>query len=126
MCFVDVKFFVEQHGDEDADDLAELADDLKSELDQSGKGDVDLLFREAEPGAPVTRGAIAVAGALIVHLGEASGLDGLLKSLFDWMARRERGVEISVNGVELKVTRATAEEQERIIQAVLDRIAAGA
>jgi len=67
-----------------------------------------------------------VAGALIVHLGEASGLDGLFKSLFDWMARRERGVEISVNGVELKVTRATAGEQERMIQAALDRIAAGA
>ncbi|MFE2889582.1 hypothetical protein [Streptomyces sp. NPDC059272] len=123
---MDVKFFVEQRSHEDADDLAELTDDLKSELDHSGKGDVDLLFREVEPGDPVPRGVIAVAGALIVRLGETSGLDGLLRSLFDWMSRRERGVEISVNGIEMKLTRATKEDQDRIIQAVLDRIAAGA
>jgi len=122
---VDVKFSIEQRGDEDADDLAELTDDLKSELGHSGEGDVDLLFREAEPGDPVTRGAITVVGALIVRLGEAGGLRGLLTSLFEWMARTERGVEISVDGVVFKLTRATPEQQERVMQAVLARIAAG-
>lgn len=125
MVSVEVMLLIERRGDEDAVDLAEFTDDLKSELDHSCEGDIDLLFREAEPGAPFTRGPIAVVGALVVRLGETVGVQGLLTSLFNWMARTERGVEISVNGVEMKLTRATPEQQERVIQAVLAHIDSG-
>ncbi|MFD4597659.1 hypothetical protein ACFWPQ_06420 [Streptomyces sp. NPDC058464] len=121
---MDVKLFIEQQPGEESGDLSEFADDLKSELTHSGKGDVDLLFEEAEPGAPVTRGTLAVVGALLVRLEEVGRLRDLLHSLFNWMTRTDRAVEISVDGVEMKLTRATPEQQQRIIQAVLDRIAA--
>ncbi|MEU9408079.1 hypothetical protein AB0E08_20665 [Streptomyces sp. NPDC048281] len=122
---MDVKIFIEPQPGEGSDDLAEFADDLKSELAYAGKGDVDLLFEEAKRGTPVTKGPLAVVGALFVRLEETGWLRDLLGSLFGWVMRTDRAVEISVDGVEMKLARATPEEQQRIVQAVLERIATG-
>lgn len=125
MVSVDVKLFIEKESGEDSRDVIELADDLKAELGHSCEGEIDSLFEEAQPGTTPGKGPLAMAGALLVRLGEGEGPVGLLRSLFSWLARTDRAVEISVNGVEMKLTRSTPEQQERIVQAVLERIAAG-
>jgi hypothetical protein len=109
-------------GDGDAEELAELSGRLRAEL-----LDFDVQAVERVPQSDVPEGAKglpAVAGWLAVHLGGAS-LRDVLAAIADWVIRNNRSVEISSGGDVLKLSRATPEEQRKIIDAWLDKYAPG-
>jgi hypothetical protein len=124
-----VKVRVSPVADSDAEELAELSIRLRDEL--MGL-DVLAVTAEASDGAPGgegladTRkgiGALAAAGHwLAVQLGTA-GLRSVLAALADWAIRNNREVEVGVTvgaGTRtLKLSRATPEQQERLIDAWL-------
>ena len=108
--------------DEDAGDLAELAGLLRSEL-----LDLDVAAVEQIPAGAVPAGAkgvAAVAGWLAVQLGPEA-LRTVLAKVADWVTRNDRGVEITYGGNALKLTRATREQQQSIIDDWLARNPAG-
>jgi hypothetical protein len=109
--------------DEDAGELAELTGLLQREL-----LDLDVAAVEPLPDGAVPAGAkgvAAVAGWLAVQLGPEA-LRRVLAKVADWVARNDRGVEVTYRGDTLKLTRATSEQQEKIIDDWLARHPAGA
>jgi hypothetical protein len=108
-------------GDE-AEELAELAGWLRGELLDLNVQSVERLSDEAVPvGA---KGVAAVAGWLSVKLGPEA-LRTVLARVADWVIRNDRVVEVSYEGDTLKLSRATPEQQERIIDGWLARHPAG-
>jgi hypothetical protein len=108
---------------DDAGELAELTGLLRGEL-----LDLDVAAVEQLPVGEVPAGAkgvIAVAGWLVVHLGPET-LRSVLGKVANWAARNDRGVEVTYGGDTLKLTRATREQQEKIINDWLARHSAGA
>lgn len=124
-----VKVRVSPVAGSDAEELAELSIKLRAELMEL---DILAVTAEAPDGAPRdeapadTRkgiGALAAAGHwLAVQLG-AAGLRSVLAALADWATRNNREVEVGVTvgtGTRtLKLSRATPDQQERIIDAWL-------
>lgn len=109
--------------DDDAGDLAELTGLLRGELLDLDVAAVEQLPAGAVPAG--TKGVAAVAGWLAVQLGPEA-LRSVLAKLADWVARNDRGVEVTYGGDTLKLTRATREQQEKIIDGWLARHPAGA
>jgi hypothetical protein len=123
-----VKVRVSPVVDSDAEELAELSIKLRAELMEL---DVLAVTAEASDGAPRdeaianTRkgiGALAAGRWLAVQLG-AAGLRSVLAALADWATRNNREVEVGVTiGTDtrtLKLSRATPEQQERMVDAWL-------
>jgi hypothetical protein len=124
-----VKVRVSPVADGDAEELAELSVKLRAELMEL---DVLAVTAEASDGAPrdealadTRKGLEALAAAghwLAVQFG-AAGLRSVLAALADWAARNNREVEVGVTADAgtrtLKLSRATPEQQERIIDAWL-------
>lgn len=109
--------------DDDAGDLAEVTGLLRGEL-----LDLDVAAVEQLPAGTVPAGAkgvSAVAGWLAVQLGPEA-LRSVLAKLADWAARNDRGVEVTYGGDTLKLTRASREQQDKIINDWLARHPAGA
>ena len=103
---------------EDAGELAELTGLLRGEL-----LDLDVIAVEPIPDEDLPAGAkgvAAVAGWLAVQL-DPEALRRVLTKVADWVARNDRGVEVSYGGDTLKLTRVTREQQERIIDDWLAR-----
>jgi hypothetical protein len=110
--------------DEDAEELAELARRLRSELLEL---DVDAVDPVVDEGVPEqTKGLGAVAGWLAVRFGTVEGLRAVLTVLGGWTARTNRSVEVSYGSDVLKVTAVTSQQQEQIIDAWLARHAPSA
>jgi hypothetical protein len=112
---------VPEPGD-DAGELTELTGLLRGEL-----LDLDVAAVERLPDGAVPAGAkgvAAVAGWLAVKLGPEA-LRAVLAKVADWAARNDRGVEVTISGETLKLTRATREQQQTIIDGWLARHAAG-
>jgi hypothetical protein len=74
--------------------------------------DVHPIVGEAVPTG--AKGASAISGWLLVHLGPEA-LRAVLARVADWAARNDRTVEVSYGGDTLKVARATPEQQAKII-----------
>ena len=108
---------------DDAEELAELAGWLRSELLDLDVGGVERLSGEAVPAG--AKGAAAVAGWLLVQLGP-EGMRMVLAKVADWVTRNDRAVEVSYGDDTLKLSRATREQQEKIIDGWLARHPAGA
>jgi len=107
---------------DDPEQLAELAARLRGEL-----LDLDVQGVEQLPGEPVPAGAkgmAAIAGWLAVQLGPEA-LRTVLAKVADWVTRNERTVEVIIGDDTLKVSRATREQQEKIIDGWLARHSAG-
>jgi hypothetical protein len=104
--------------DDDAGELAELTGLLQGELLDLDVAAVQQLPAEAVPAG--AKGVAAVAGWLTVQLGPEA-LRAVLAKVADWAARNDRGVEVTDGGDILKLTRATREQQEKIIDAWLAR-----
>lgn len=103
---------------DDEDDLARMAGWLRSELLDLDVQDVGSVALGDMPlGA---KGASAVPAWLLVHLGPEA-LRAVLAKVGDWVARNDRVVEVSYGEDTLKVTRATREQQERIVDDWLAR-----
>jgi hypothetical protein len=105
--------------DSDADELADLADDLRGELLELDLVSVGpLTAGEAPAGA---KGIGQVGGWLVAQFATMDGLKALLATAHSWTARTQRTVEISMDGDTLKLTAATAQQQQEILDAWLAR-----
>ena len=124
-----VKVRVSPVADGDDEELAELSIKLRAELMEL---DVLTVTARAPDGAPRDEapadtskgiGALGAAGHwLAVQLG-AAGLRSVLAAVADWATRNNRevevGVTVSTGTRTLKLSRATPDQQERIIDAWL-------
>lgn len=108
--------------EDDAAALAELTGWLRAELLDLDVQGVDRLPGEAVP--PGAKGVAAVAGWLWVQLGPEA-LRVVLAKVADWASRNDRVVEVSYSGDTLKLSRATREQQDKIIDGWLARHPAG-
>ena len=109
--------------DSDAEELADLAGELQTELLSADVGSVALLSVDTAPDG--AKGAGAVAGWLAAQFGTLDGLRALVAAVRGWASRTGRSVEVSIGGDTLKLTAATARQQEEIVAAWLARHAPG-
>lgn len=109
--------------DDDAGQLADLTELLRCELLDLDVDSVEQVSPGAVPAG--TKGVAAVVGWLAVQLGPEA-LRAVLTKVGTWVARNDRGVEVTYGGDTLKLTRATREQQEKIIDDWLTRHPAGA
>jgi hypothetical protein len=108
--------------EDDAGELSELAGWLRTELLALDVQAVDPLPVDAVP--PGAKGVAAVAGWLSVQLsGEV--LRVVLAKVADWVTRNDREVEVSYGGDTLRLSKATRQQQEKIIDDWFARHPAG-
>ncbi|MFW5473995.1 effector-associated constant component EACC1 [Knoellia sp. CPCC 206450] len=123
MTRIDVLVQVQPDGDEETDELLDLTDGLREELLTLDVDDVrPVEASEAPDGA---KGLAAVAGWLAVQLASADVLRAAVDALRGWATQRRRDVEVTIGGDTLKLSRVSAGEQERIIDAWIARHSAG-
>lgn len=108
--------------EDDAGELNELTGRLRAELLDLDVQGVDRLSGAGVP--PGAKGVADVAGWLAVQLGPEA-LRAVLAKMADWVTRNDRVVEVSYGGDTLKLSRATHEQQEKIIDAWLGRLPPG-
>jgi hypothetical protein len=88
----------------------------------------ELLVLDVDAVEPVPEGMVpegakalsALTGMLAVRWG-AAGLEAVLAKIRDWVVRNRRSVEVTIDGDTVKVTGATPEQQEKIINTWLAR-----
>jgi hypothetical protein len=73
---------------------------------------------------PVGAKGVATVAALVAHV-PLTGVKAIIAILQAWEARTGRTVEVSLDGDTLKITRASREQQDRVIGAWLARHPAG-
>lgn len=105
--------------DSDTEELADLARRLHAELLGVDAVSVAPLPAEAPPEG--AKGLGDLAGWLLVQFGTPDGLRAVVAAVRGWTSRSGRTVEVSIGGDALKVTAATSQQQEKIIDAWLAR-----
>jgi hypothetical protein len=113
---------VQPTADEDDEELAELTSRLRAQLLDLDVDAVDPVTdeRAAERG----KGLEALIGWLAVRLGK-EGLRSVLAAVVTWATRTGHTVEISYGSGKLKITAATPEQQERLVNDFLARHSPG-
>ncbi len=109
--------------DSDAEELADLAGRLQAELLGVDAASVAPLPAEAAPEG--AKGLGDLAGWLLVQFGTPDGLRAVAAVVRGFASRTGRTVEVSIGRDKLKVTGATARQQDQIIDAWLARHAPG-
>jgi hypothetical protein len=109
--------------DSDAEELADLAGGLRAELLGVDAASVAPLTAEAAPEG--ANGLGTVAGWLLVQFGTLDGLRAVVAAVRGWTSRTGRTVEVSIGGDPIKVTGATSQQQQQLIDAWLARRAPG-
>jgi hypothetical protein len=107
---------------EDGQELAEMAGLLRAELLELDVAAVEPFADQASP--EDTKGVATIIGWLAVRFG-SDGLRAVTRAVCNWAVRNNRVVEVTYGDDTLKVTGATSEQQERIIDAWLARHASG-
>ena len=115
---VDLRVAVLPGSDEDTGEAAEWASRLLVELSEFDDASID---REAEEAPEGSKGLGTAAGALLARLASIDVLKTLLETVRAWATRTGRTVEVSIDGDVLKLTGASREQQERVIEAWLAR-----
>jgi len=103
---------------EDAGEAAVWASRLLAELSELDDAEVDAVTLEAPNGA---KGVGTAAGALLARIANLNALKALLEAVRSWATRTGRSVEVSIDGDTLKLSRASREQQDRVIEAWLVR-----
>jgi hypothetical protein len=109
--------------DSDAEELADLAGDLRRELLSADVGSVALVSVDAEQDG--AKGVGALDGWLAAQFTTLDGLRALVAAVRGWASRTGRSVDVSIGGDTLKLTAATAQQQQEIIATWLARHAPG-
>jgi hypothetical protein len=109
--------------DSDAEDLADLAGGLRAELLDLDEVLVTPYAAEAAPAG--AKGLGTLAGWLVTQFGSLDGLRAAVAVVRGWVGRTGRTVEVSIDGDVLKLTGATSQQQEKIVDAWLARHAPG-
>ena len=120
---MDVIAAVDPAVDDDEEAVAALARRLRAELLDLDVAAVEPVPAEAAPAG--TKGLAALLGTLAVKLGPAA-LKAVVAKIRDWASRNGRSVEVTLDGDTIKLTGATTEQQELLLNAWLARHAAGA
>lgn len=114
--------------DSDAEELAELTLGLRAELLQLDIDGVDQAVPETvSPVGDLAKGIPGLAAAghwLAVQVG-ALRIGTVLSAVADWVTRNNRTVEVGFGSSVLKLSRATPEQQEKIIDAWLASLPPG-
>ena len=105
--------------DSDAEELADLAGQLHAELLGVDDASVGPLPAGAVPEG--AKGLGDVAGWLVAQFGTLDGLRALVAAVRGFAARAGRTVEVSIGGDPIKVTGATSQQQQQLIDAWLAR-----
>jgi len=105
--------------DSDAEELADLGDQLRAELLEFDVASVTPLPAEDAP--PGAKGLGEVAGWLVAQFGTLDALRAVISGVRAWAARTQRTVEITMDGDTLKLDAATPRQQQEIIDAWLAR-----
>jgi hypothetical protein len=106
--------------DSDAEELADLAAELRGELAGVDAASVAPLIADAVPeGAKGLDGTLA--GWLVAQFVTLDGLRAVVAAVRGFSLRTGRTVEVSIGGDVLKVTGVTTQEQEKIIDTWLAR-----
>jgi hypothetical protein len=109
--------------DFDDEELASLAFQLRDELLELDVSDVSMSPKEGQ----IPEGAkgldLAVVGSLLVSLvAKVETVKKVVSTIREWLARqRLRSIEITLEGDTLKLTNASAEDQERLVEAWVSR-----
>jgi hypothetical protein len=109
----------------DQDEIDELTLRLRRELLELDVRGVDLpRGGEAPPDSKV--GEVLAVGTLLVTLAKSVGaVDSIARTVRSWLhGHPERTVELAIGGDTIKVTGASSAEQDRLIDAWLERHAA--
>jgi hypothetical protein len=109
--------------DSDAEELADLAGGLRAELLDLDEVLVTPYAAEAAPAG--AKGLGTLAGWLVTQFGSLDGLRAAVAVVRGWVGRTGRTVEVSIDGDVLKLTGATSQQQEKIVDAWLARHAPG-
>lgn len=114
----DLLVWVTSVDDGDQDEAAGLARRLRAELldldvDAVGPWSGDMIQEGAKGGSGL--------GVMLVVRWGAAGLQAVLTKIRDWVLRNGCSVEATIDGDTVKVTGATWEQQEKIINAWLAR-----
>jgi hypothetical protein len=121
--FVELRVVALADEDEDAGESAAWAVRLVAELSDLDDVWVETLVEDAPEGS---KGLGAVAGAVLARLASVTALKAVLETVGAWVARTGRTVEVSVDGDVLKLTGASRQQQDRIVEAWIVRHAPGA
>jgi len=105
--------------DSDAEELADLAGQLHAELLGVDDASVGPLPARAVPEG--AKGLGDVAGWLVAQFGTLDGLRALVAAVRGFALRTGRTVEVSIGRDSLKVTGATSQQQQQLIDAWLAR-----
>ena len=105
--------------DSDAEELADLAGGLRAELLDLDEVLVTPYAAEAAPAG--AKGLGTLAGWLVTQFGSLDGLRAAVAVVRGWVGRTGRTVEVSIDGDVLKLTGATSQQQEKIVDAWLAR-----
>jgi hypothetical protein len=107
--------------DDDQEDIADLTYRLRVDL-----LDLDVESVEPVPGEAVPAGAKGLPpGAALLGVRLAGvALKHVLKRVREWAGRSGRSVEVTIDGDTVKITGATDEQQQKIVDAWLSRHAA--
>lgn len=105
--------------DSDARELAELAYGLQVQLSDLDISSVEPLSADEAPA--FAKGYGPVFGWLVARFGTLDGLKAVVAAVAGWTRLSGHSVEISLDGDTLKVSRATADQQQELIDAWLSR-----
>ena len=105
--------------DSDAEELADLAGQLHAEL--LGVDDASIGPLPAGSVPEGAKGLGDVAGWLVAQFGTLDGLRDLVAAVRGFASRTGRTVEVSIGGDPIKVTGATSQQQQQLIDAWLAR-----
>jgi hypothetical protein len=105
--------------DSDAEELADLAGQLHAELLGVDDATIGPLPAGAVPEG--AKGLGDVAGWLVAQFGTLDGLRALVAAARGFASRTGRTVEVSIDGDPIKVTGATSQQQQQLIDAWLAR-----
>src|SRR5262249_33766005 len=116
---VDTQVWVKvEEGGADSERLQELTDRLRAELLELDVEDVSgVPETEAPPGSRAVD--LAAVGALLVSMTDSMQLLGrLVAAVRSWLARSsaERSVELTIGDKTLRVTNASSDQQDRLIE----------
>lgn len=109
--------------DSDQLELAQWAGQLYLELQDLDHFPVELLIPEVAPEG--AKGAGAFAAGLAARLTTVDGVRALIAAVRGFVSRTGRSVEVSIGDDKLIISHATAEQQEKVIDAWLARHAVG-
>jgi len=106
-------------GEDGANDTLRQLGDLTDELTE-----LDIDVGQACAPAPYGAKGLAEVTAVLTSV-PASGIAPFIRFLRGWAGRTGRTVEVSFQGDAIKITGASKEQQDRLVEAWLDRHAPG-